>query len=338
MIEITVSQDGTADFTSIQEAIDHIPHLRAGSSECCTIYIRAGIYHEKIHLSHPGINLVGKGAEDTIITYGDYARKLFPDGSPYHTFHTYTLLISSDDVTVSHLTIENSAGSGEAIGQAIAAYVDGDRVSFYHCRMLGHQDTLFTGPLPEQPIDRGSFGGPRDIFPRRPVRQYYESCYIEGDVDFIFGSATAIFVECEVFSKRRNVNGDGIMEGTAPGYITAASTPRDVNFGYVFWNCTLTGNAEPKSVYLGRPWREYAKTTFINCDLGQHIHPAGWHNWGKLEREQTVGYAEYGSYGPGTEGDRVEWAKELKPEQLHTYSPAEVLQGNDGWNPALKKS
>lgn len=130
MIEITVSQDGTADFTSIQEAMDQIPNLRAGSSERCTIYIRAGTYQEKIHLSHPGIHLVGEDAEETIITYGDYARKLFSDGSPYHTFNTYTLLISSDDVTVSHLTIENSAGNGESIGQAIAAYVDGDRVSF----------------------------------------------------------------------------------------------------------------------------------------------------------------------------------------------------------------
>ncbi|MCM3126894.1 pectinesterase family protein [Paenibacillus provencensis] len=339
MIEITVAQDGTADFNSIQEAIDQILSLRAGSSESCTIFIKSGIYQEKIHLNQPGVRLIGENAEDTIITYGDYAHKLFPDGSPYHTFNTYTVLISSDDVSVSHLTIENSAGYGKEIGQAIAAYVDGDRVSFYHCRLLGHQDTLFTGPLPEAPINRGRFGGPRDMFPRRPVRQYYECCYIEGDVDFIFGSATAVFVDCELFSKRRHVNENGSADGTAsPGYITAASTAEEVTFGYVFWDCSLTGNADSGSVYLGRPWREYAKTVFVNCDLGKHIHPAGWHNWGKREREQTVEYAEYGSHGPGAEGERVEWTKRIEPEMLHTYSPAEVLKGNDSWNPIRDKS
>ncbi|MCM3781475.1 pectinesterase family protein [Neobacillus mesonae] len=333
MFNLTVSQDGTGDYTSIQEAINAIPDSSSDNGqEIRTIFIRNGSYNEKIVLDKPGVHLIGEDAEKTVITYGDYAMKKFADGSPYHTFHTYTLLIASDDIVVSNLTIENSAGRGEDVGQAIAVYVDGDRVAFYRCRFLGYQDTLFTGPLPEAPVERKSFGGPRDIFPRRPVRQYYEECYIEGDVDFIFGSATAVFNSCELYSKRRRR--DLNSTSASYSYITAASTAENVPYGYVFWECRLTGDAEPGTVYLGRPWREHAKTAFINCELGEHIHPEGWHNWGKTEREQTVVYAEYGNTGYGVTGQRVKWSRQLSSDEVNQYKPEQILRGMDHWTPA----
>lgn len=285
------------------------------------IYVRSGVYKEKLRIMKPGISLIGESAETTIVTYDDYAKKLFPNGEPYHTFHSYTAFIGADDVTIEHLTIENTAGKGEDVGQALAAYVDGDRVAFRDCRFLGHQDTLFTGPLPPKPRDRSTFGGPREGVPPRPVRQYYERCYIRGDVDFIFGSATAVFKDCEI-------------DSSGKGWVTAASTPEEVPYGYVFVGCSLTGEAPAGSVGLGRPWRNYAKTAFLHCWLGPHIKREGWDSWNERESVETIVYAEYGNSGPGAEtGNRVEWSKQLTEQEAAAYEVARILAGQDGWIP-----
>ncbi|MDQ1909045.1 pectinesterase family protein [Paenibacillus sp. GD4] len=326
-MQIIVAQDGTGDYTRIQEAIDHSPDH---SKEPILIYIKNGEYREKLHIEKPWITLLGESAESTVIAFDDYAKKVYPSGELYNTFNSYSVLIGANDFTAKNLTIANTSGSGDLVGQAVAAYVDGDRIVFDGCRLLGHQDTLFTGPLPEQPMDRSTFGGPKEGAPRVYGRQYYKNCYIEGDVDFIFGSAIAVFEQCEIFSKKRSA------DHAIQGYITAASTPEHLSYGYVFHQCKLTGDAPKHSVYLGRPWRIHAKTAFINCWMGEHIHPEGWHNWNKLESEQTTRYCEYNNTGPGATTDaRVNWSHQLTPEKAGAYAVRDILAGQDGWNPEV---
>ncbi|PAD32909.1 pectinesterase family protein [Paenibacillus sp. 7523-1] len=327
----TVAQDGSGDFSTIQAAINAMPDNAINELE---IRIKQGVYYEKLHMDKPKIHLIGEGAEQTVVTYDDYALKKFPDGQLYHTFHSYTAFIGEDDFTAEGLSFVNSAGPGKEVGQALAIYVDGDRAAFRNCRFIGHQDTIFTGPLPPKPMDRSFFGGPRDGAERRKLRQYFEDCYIEGDVDFIFGSATAVFKGCEIFSQNR-ISDTAPAENTVNGWITAASTPEDVRHGYVFIDCTLTSNAPPQSIYLGRPWRNHAKVCFLNCWMGAHVKMEGWHNWNKPDAETTVVYAEFNSKGPGAASaeERVSWAKRLTEEEASEYTAAHILSGVDGWLP-----
>jgi len=332
---ITVALDGSGDYRSIQEAVDHAP---SGTAEQRTvIHIRDGVYKEKLHIEKPFLYLVGESAEGTIITYDDYARKTFPDGSPYHTFNSYTALFGADDLTVENMTIRNDAGRGELVGQALAAYVDGDRIRFRNCRLIGHQDTLFTGPLPDKPLKRGSFGGPRDGLRKAVGRQWYDGCYIEGDVDFIFGSATAVFTDCEIFSRNR-LTADNLpnveRHPEINGWITAASTPESSPYGYVFIRCKLTGDAPAGSVYLGRPWRNHAKVAWIDCWMGAHIRAEGWDNWDKPESEATVTYVEYGCRGPGADRQhRVSWSGTLPDEQADKYTLGRIFEQGAPWSP-----
>ncbi|MFX3635286.1 MAG: pectinesterase family protein [Candidatus Pristimantibacillus sp.] len=322
----TVAADGSGDYQFIQDAVNTVPD---DNTERVTIHIKNGIYKEKLHIEKPLVSLVGESAEHTIITYDDYALKTFPNGELYHTFNSYSVFIGADDFQAERISFINSAGRGSEVGQALAVYVEGDRVSFKQCRFLGYQDTVFTGPLPLQPIDRSNFGGPQEGKPRRKLRQYYEDCYIEGDVDFIFGSATALFHRCEIFSKNRRVEADEIN-----GWVTAPSTPEDVPFGYVFLACKLTGDAPPRSVYLGRPWRDHAKTAYLHCWLGDHIKPEGWHNWNKPQAESSTAFVEYKNVGPGAVAtERVSWSRQLNDQEAELFNPANILCGEDGWLP-----
>jgi pectinesterase len=319
-----VSLDGSGDFTSIQAAIDAVPEQ---SRDRTIIHIKNGLYREKVHITKPRISLSGESRDNTVILWNDFALMKDDKGENINTFQTYTLFAGGDDFIAENLTVENGAGPGKVVGQAVALYADGDRTIIKNCRIIGNQDTLFTGPLPPFPLTVNKFGGPRDGMPRVKSRQYYEDCYIKGDVDFIFGSATAVFKSCEIVS---NDPGQDIN-----GYITAASTPQEEKFGYVFIDCRLTSSARPESIYLGRPWRNYAKTVFINCFMGEHIKHEGWSNWDKPESEKTVEYAEYNSQGPGSQIEkRVGWAKALSGRQSKIYNAEKVLRGKDGWNPA----
>ncbi|WP_100407421.1 pectinesterase family protein [Bacillus solitudinis] len=320
-----VAQDGSGEFTTIQEAIDSIPEK---NTERVILSIKAGVYKEKLVINKPFISLIGTNKEKVLITFGDYARKLQANGEQMGTFSTYSALITGEGFVAKNITFENHAGLGTQVGQAVAAYVDGDKIEFHNCSFLGSQDTVFTGPLPPKPKEGNRFGGPRDGLERKVGRNYFKKCYIEGDVDFIFGSATAIFQECEIYSLDRSSD--------VNGFITAASTPIEEKFGYVFIDCRLTSNAAANTVYLGRPWRNYAKTAFINCWMGEHIKAEGWHNWDKPDAEKTTYYAEYNSRGPGGSMEkRVEWAKALTKDEVKEYSIENVLR-TIGW-PSLKE-
>jgi pectin methylesterase-like acyl-CoA thioesterase/lysophospholipase L1-like esterase len=316
-----VAQDGSGQFKRIQDAIDSIPEQ---NNKRVTIFIKDGIYKEKLTINKPLVSLIGTHKEKVKITFADYAKKTLENGKPMGTFGSYSTIITGDGFLAKNITFENNAGSGDIVGQAVAVYVDADQVEFHYCSFLGRQDTLFTAPLPPKPIEGDRFGGPREGLKKRLERSYFNNCYLEGDVDFIFGSAKTVFEQCTIHSldKFQPIN----------GYITAASTPMDQPYGYVFKDCFLTSDAPAQTVYLGRPWRDYARTVFINSWMGKHIREEGWHNWDKVHAEKTTYYAEYNSQGPGGSMEkRVPWAKVLTDEQAKQYTIATILGVDQGW-------
>ncbi len=276
---IVVAQNGSGDYKSIQEAVNHCKAFRDYEQE---IYIKNGVYHEKILVDSflTNIKLIGESADSTIITYSDYA------GMPgIGTFNSYTVKVVGDYNKIFNLTIENASGE---VGQAVALHIEGDLCEIKNCKLLGNQDTLYAAG--------------------KDSRQLYTNCYIEGTTDFIFGAAIGLFKNCTLHSKRNS-------------YVTAASTTKDHKFGYVFKNCKLTAEDGVDKVYLGRPWRDYAKVVFINCEMGSHIVPEGWHNWGQPNRESTTFYAEYNSTVLGAnDKKRVEWSHQLTKKQVKKYS------------------
>jgi pectinesterase len=293
---ITVAADGSGDFKMVQAAIDSIPEKNASR---VVIQIRPGTYKERITLpkSRPFVTFKGENAKTTILTWNWNAKHIGEDGKEVGTGGSYSTKINAKDFIAENITFENTAGD---TGQALAMFADGDRMIFRNCRFLGWQDTLYAN------------GG----------RQLYDRCHLEGRVDFIFGGATAVFKDCTIHSK----NG---------GYITAASTPAEKPFGYVFLNCRVTG--EGKEAYLGRPWRPAAAVAFIGCEIGKHIKPEGWHNWGKTENESTARYSEFQCTGPGANrSKRVPWSKELSAEEAAKYTLENILAGEDQWNPQQK--
>lgn len=311
---IYVSQDGTKNFTTVQAALDFV----ARHEEEHEIYIYNGIYKEQLTITTPGITLTGEDAEHTILTYDLAAKEILEDGMKRGTFRTYSCLVDTHDFTARNLTFENSAGPGSVAGQALALYVDGDQISFEDCRFLGNQDTLFTGPLPPKEIEKNGFIGPKQYAPRINGRHYYKNCYIEGDIDFIFGSATAYFEDCEFFCKDtgREIN----------SYVTAASTPEGQHYGYVMNRCRFTSNCPPASCYLGRPWRSFAQVVLLNCEIGPHIHPEGWHDWNKPDAHATAYFAEYACTGPGACTDqRPDWVHILTAAEAANFTKERVL-------------
>lgn len=289
---IVVARDGSGQFRTIQEAVESV---RAFMDYTVTIYIKKGIYKEKLVIPSwvKNVQLVGESENNTVITYDDHANI-----NKMGTFRTYTVKVEGNDITFKNLTIENNAPQ---LGQAVALHTEGTRLMFVDCRLLGNQDTIFTGT--------------------EGANLLFTNCYIEGTTDFIFGPSTALFENCELHSKRDS-------------YITAASTPKEVEFGYVFRNCKLTAAPGVTKVYLGRPWRPYGATTFIHCDFGKHIRPEGWHNWGKKENEATARYAEFGNKGEGAPiTGRVSWAKQLTNKEVSHYSIENIFNGDSNWYP-----
>ncbi|MBC2605577.1 pectinesterase family protein [Pelagicoccus albus] len=288
--DFVVALDGSGDFTSIQAAIDAVPEFR---KQRTIIYVKPGLYEERLTLASTKnlVSLIGEDANSTIVATEMHAKTLNRFGEEVGTTGSSGFFVFGSGFICKNMTFENRAGP---VGQAVAVRVDGDRVFFENCRFIGNQDTLY-------PHGQNS-------------RQYYKNCYIEGTVDFIFGWSTAYFEDCEIFCK-------------TSGYVTAASTVESQAYGFVFKNCRITGNAPKGSFYLGRPWRPFAKTVFIDCYLSEVIKAEGWHNWGKPDAERTTFYAEYGSTGPGFAGSdaREGWSHQIQTEELSNYTAEAVL-------------
>jgi pectinesterase len=275
----TVAKDGTGDYKFIQEAIDA---MRVYPLASITLYIKNGVYNEKIELpaNNTDVTFVGESVENTIITFNDYSGR-----GKTTTFTSYTAKISGNRFVAENITFANTAGP---VGQALALYVDADKAVFKNCRFLGHQDTIFASG--------------------ENSRQYFLNCYIEGTTDFIFGPSTAVFQACTVRCKSNS-------------FITAANTTAGKKFGFVFLDCKVTVDSAVTKVSLGRPWRAFSKTVFINCELPKQIAPEGWNNWGNTENEKTAFYAEYKNYGEGANtANRVTWAKQLSDKEAKEYT------------------
>lgn len=257
--------------------------------ERITIFVKNGVYKEKIEINSWNTSITLLGENrDSTIIIWDDAAGNKKNG----TFWTYTLKVMGNDFRAENLTIENSAGE---VGQAVALHVEADRVVIKNCKILGNQDTLFAAG--------------------ENSRQLYEDCYIEGTTDYIFGPATAIFKNCIIHSKRDS-------------YITAASTPDRVKYGFVFFNCKLTYGDKITKMYLGRPWRKYARTVFIQCDLGDKITPQGWHVWSNKDKVETTYYAEYQCTGKSSDRKgRISWSHELTKEEAQKYTLENIFSG-----------
>lgn len=294
---IVVARDGTGEFRTIDEAIEV---CRAFMDYHKVIFVKKGIYKEKLIVPQwlQNIEICGEDRDATIITYDDHANiKTAERPNGMGTFRTYTLKIEGNDITLKNITIENNAAR---LGQAVALHTEGDRLKFINCRFLGNQDTVYTGMA--------------------GTRLYFLDCYIEGTTDFIFGPSTVWFEHSDIYCK-------------ANSYITAASTPQNVAYGYIFNNCTITVAADVQQVYLGRPWRDYAYTLFMHCQLPGQIRPQGWHHWQK-EREQTARYIEFENTGEGAATDkRVGWSRQLSKKEAQQVTKERVFSVNDQWNP-----
>ncbi len=295
-----VSNDVSANYTNLQAAIDAAPD---NGTAPFRISIKPGLYQGQfvIPKTKHHIQFLGEDAPNTVITFNLNVTET--DASTKPGFKGIGMVVLGDDFRAEKITFQNTSGDH---GQALALRIDGDRAVLKDCRMLGWQDTLM--------INNG--------------RDYFTNCYVAGRVDFIYGSAAAVFDRCEIHSR----NG---------GHVTAADTPKDHAFGFVFQNCKLTGDANPWNTNsatpmadLGRPWRPYASVTYVNCELGAHIKPEGWNNWRNPTNELTARYAEYNSTGPGANPDkRFKWAKQLSKEEANKITLDAVLGGTDHWDP-----
>jgi PelA/Pel-15E family pectate lyase len=291
--DITVAADGSGDVRTVQAAVDRVPR---DNKKRVIIRIKPGTYTEQVRVpvDKPYISFVGESAEKTKFTFN------LTNKATGSTSASYSIYIGGHDFYAENITFENSFGIGS---QAVAVLVEADRAVFKNCRFLGWQDTLYA----------------------KNGRQYYQNCYIEGHVDFIFGQAAAVFENCTIHSK-----GDGYI--AAPMRFAA-----DEPSGFVFINSTLTSENTSKGIYLGRPWRDYGRTVFIGTKMDAAIRPEGWHHW-EPHREKTAYFAEFNSTGTGAnQGARVKWAHQLTQPESRVFLPENFLKGSDGWNPKTAK-
>jgi pectinesterase len=304
--DLVVAADGTGDYITVQSAIDAVPD---NSAERTVLFVKKGTYREKVTIpAHKkNLTMIGEDADSTVIVWDDHAGRVV-DGDTLNTFTSQTIRIDADDFMAMNITFENDArpeGTGDGQNVAISSY--GKRNIFLHCKMIAWQDTYYSGA---------------------DGRHYLKDCWIEGAVDYIFGHTTVVFDSCQVHTVRSS------------GYITAASTKEDYRFGYVFFDCRLTAPPGIASVYLGRPWKTYARTVFYECIEYGNISPLGWHVWGG--REETCFYAEYRCTGPASDtSSRVDWSHQLTPVQAEAYTMANIFSRASSpdfaadWDPAV---
>lgn len=327
MLKITVGIDG--DYHTIDEALQAVPY-----NEEALICVSEGLYREKLFFEKKNITIEGTGENKTVISWGDGAKDIMPDGTKRGTFRSYTLFAGGESVRIKNLTVENNAGSGKKAGQALAVYADAQNVYMENVCLKGHQDTLFMSPLPESVRQPGGFFGPRHLTERRLTRQYYKNCKITGDVDFIFGGADAVFDSCEIVvndrEKEENREADNAVDitpkkGFINGYITAPCE-NPGKLGIVFKDCVIRGEEgiAEGSVFLGRPWRPTGKTVYINCEFDESIHLRRFSEWGSIEAEGSEAFfAEYNSRSLDGSAldlkDRNPWIRLLTDDEAEDF-------------------
>ena len=305
-----VAADGTGDYYSIQRALDVAPAAGA------VISVAPGTYHEVLTVKKPHIVLRSsyQDASKTVVVADRSA------GTAGDTLQSATVNVLADDFLAENISFANDFNSTHPQlpqgSQAVALLVRADRGIFENVRVLGNQDTLYAGS-PQCSATAG---------PCPAARQYFDRCFIEGNVDFIFGDARSVFDHCLIRSTPHSV-----------GFITAQSrSAAGQDSGFVFQDCRLVAAPGVGNVYLGRPWRAYATVVFADTWMDAHIVPAGWREWHPDETHYlaTAFFAEYRSSGPGADGAaREPNAVHLTAEQAQKFAPANFLRGSDGWDP-----
>lgn len=321
----SVSKDGRSPFSSIQAAVDALPE---NPEEPSVLLIHVGEYHERVIIHRNHVRIIGESMEDTIITHSACARDLDQNGQEKGTFLSFSVLVTGHDVTIENLTIRNDAGDGSIAGQAVALYAAGDRGTYRGCRLIAHQDTLFCGPLmPRVEKEIAPYISTAECVPSvgdcppTHSRQYFEDCFIQGDIDFIFGPYRCWFERCTLFMNARG------------GWYTAANTPREQRHGLVFHACHLTGECKPGQAYLGRPWRPYARTVFLCCDMDEHVSPQGFVDW-DAPKPVTERCGEWNTIGTQSDqSTRHPRQRRLTKEEAQEITLVSVLGGNDHWQP-----
>ncbi|MBQ8080277.1 MAG: hypothetical protein IJ240_00085, partial [Clostridia bacterium] len=322
---LVVAKDGTGDYTQIQDAVDAAKR-RGGPDQ--TVLIKRGVYRERVVVHCDGLRLVGEDAQETVITWSACARDRDELGCEKGTFLSFSVLVAGNDVTVENLTIRNDAGDGRKVGQAVALYAAGDRGAYLRCRLIAHQDTLFCGPLmPKVQAEiRPRLSSAECVesvgdCPPTRGRQYFEGCHIRGAIDFIFGPYRCWFEGCEFFMNERG------------GYYTAANTPEGQDHGFIFHDCLLTGACSPGAATLGRTWRPYARTVFLDCTMDECVSPTGFSDWDE-KRVVTERLGEYGTRGrKADQAQRHPAQKRLTVREAEALTVHHVLGGTDGWQP-----
>ena len=323
-----IAQDGSGDFSTVQAAIDAVP---AGKRTPAILLVRRGIYRERVVVNKDNVRLVGEDRDSTVIVYNACAKDRDPDGNERGTFLSATVLVTGRDVEFENLTVMNDAGDGDVAGQAVALYAAGDRGVYRNCSLLAHQDTLFTGPvMPKVLADiaprtaEAECVGSCGDCPPTDSRLYFEGCFIRGDIDFIFGPYRVWFERCTLYMNARG------------GWYTAANTPEKQPYGFVFHRCRLTGECASGAGYLGRPWRRYARTLFIECDMDEHVAAQGFRDWDEI-RVVTERCGEYGTTGAReAQTPRHPRQKRLTADEAGQITLQSVLGGQDGWQPARR--
>ncbi len=316
----TVALDGSGTHTSLQAAINAAP---TGLTAPYTIFIKNGKYKEQVIIpsNKPFIQLIGESVANVILYFDSYAGAPLPGGGTVGTQNSASFTINASDFTAINITFSNTFNYDSAVAagvsgtQAVAVTINADRAAFKNCRFTGNQDTLYA---------KGS-GTPR---------HYFKNCYIDGIVDFIFGSSIALFDSCIVYAKSRLAGGNS--------YITAANTPAGQIYGYVFRDCRLPANSGNTLYYLGRPWQNSTgssplannKTVFLSSVLPHTVRPEGWATWDAGTNTALIYYGEYKSKNTnGTLANvasRAAWSFQLSQADSSNYTFTNLF---GSWNP-----
>ena len=269
-----------------------------------TIYIKKGIYKEKVVINKDNIKIIGENPDETIITNDDYFHKILDDGNEANTFRTYTCLVLGNNVSISNLTIQNTSLPSSKYGQAVALHVCGNNFICEKVSLKSAQDTLFTGPLQEDLIKRYTGFLLKEQLKPEFTTQIYKNCKIYGDTDFIFGSAQAFFYKCDIIS-------------IGKGFLAAPAHSKEMKYGYLFYKCNLISSGDAKGTYFARPWRDYGCAAFIDCKVGNHIDPRGFNKWDNTNRDKTARFYEY---SPNVDvSKREKWVNELTEIEAKNY-------------------
>lgn len=237
------------------------------SSTFLEVSLAKGVYRQKVRILRGNLHLIGDPRGEVLITFSDYNDLIHSDGLPFNTFRTPTMSIFGDSVTIDNISIKNESGRGPEINQAIALSLYGNKIILNDCHLSGFQDTLFCGPLPKDLIVRYQDFLQKEELVGKKTTHVFNRCIIDGDVDFIFGSSTAIFNDCTINVLNK-------------GYIAAPSTYEETKYGFVFYKCRIINHSD-EPVYLARPWREFGSTIFLECKFLGNFHKERYHPWEK---------------------------------------------------------